>query len=72
MTVLVLTRPEGVKPGDLALRTLTESELAPDGLYCFAVGESSLATGARRHLVNEVGVQKTHVTFCGFYRLGHS
>jgi NADPH-dependent ferric siderophore reductase len=34
----------------------------------FAAGESKLATGARRHLVNDRGVPKSNITFCGYWR----
>ncbi|MFB9643113.1 SIP domain-containing protein [Agromyces lapidis] len=41
----------------------------PDAsVYAFAVGESKLATGARRLLVDERGVPKRNVTFCGYWR----
>ena len=28
----------------------------------------SLATGTRRHLVNERGVPKANITFCGYWK----
>lgn len=57
-------------PGDVALETLRALELPEGGAYAFAVGEQALATGARRHLVNERGVPKTQVTFSGYWRRG--
>jgi NADPH-dependent ferric siderophore reductase len=61
-------------PGQAALAELQELDLARHGteVYAFAVGESSLATGARRHLVNECGVPKSHVDFVGYWRHGRS
>lgn len=63
-----------VVPGQAALAELHAVDLAGPAteLYAFAVGESSLATGARRHLVNERGVPKAHVDFVGYWRHGRS
>lgn len=63
-----------VVPGQAALTELRGLDLAERGaeVYAFTVGESSLATGARRHLVNECGVPKTHVDFVGYWRHGRS
>jgi len=38
--------------------------------YVYVVGESSLATGIRRWAVGELGIPKTNVTFCGYWKLG--
>jgi NADPH-dependent ferric siderophore reductase len=61
-------------PGQAALAELHELDLAGFGtdVYAFTIGESALATGARRHLVNERGVPKTHVDFVGYWRHGRS
>jgi NADPH-dependent ferric siderophore reductase len=61
-------------PGQAALAELQEIELAGPvtDVYAFTVGESSLATGARRHLVNERGVPKAQVDFVGYWRHGRS
>ncbi|MDR7384562.1 siderophore-interacting protein [Promicromonospora iranensis] len=61
-------------PGRAALAELQELDLTGFGtaVYAFAVGEASLATGARRHLVNERGVPKSHVDFVGYWRHGRS
>ena len=67
-----LQRPEGTAPGSAALPALTQLEFPRGDLYAFAVGESALATGVRRHLVNHRGVPKEHVTFSGYWRLGHA
>lgn len=39
-------------------------------VHAHAIGESGLATGARRHLVQERGVSKRHVDFVGYWRHG--
>lgn len=60
------------KPGELALRVLTEATLPDGAVHVHAVGESALATGARRHLVQERGVPKRHVDFVGYWRHGRA
>jgi len=59
-------------PGRLALDTVLGADLPAGPVYAYAVGESSLATGVRRHLVNDRGVPKTHVDFVGYWRHGHA
>ncbi|MBD0323645.1 MAG: SIP domain-containing protein, partial [Aldersonia sp.] len=45
----------------------------PDGpAYAFVAGESQLAIGVRRHLVNDRKFDKADVTFTGFWRVGKS
>lgn len=54
-------------PGVRALAALTDGPL-PEGRFTgWAVGESALATGARRHWVG-AGVPKEDVTFCGYWK----
>ncbi|MBE1877717.1 siderophore-interacting protein [Myceligenerans pegani] len=61
-----------VVPGAAALEAVRAADL-PDGEgYAFAIGESGLATGARRHLVNERGVPKAHVDFVGYWKHGRA
>jgi NADPH-dependent ferric siderophore reductase len=67
----LLVRGAGVAPGTLALAHLETMALDTEGLSAFAIGESALATGARRHLVGARGVPKGHVTFCGYWKAGH-
>lgn len=55
--------------GTAALARLRELELGPS-VCGFVVGESSLAKGGRRHLVNERGVPKASVIFCGYWKKG--
>ena len=59
-------------PGQAALADLCALDLSGhDGdVYAFTIGESALATGARRHLVGERGVPKAHVDFVGYWRHG--
>jgi NADPH-dependent ferric siderophore reductase len=62
----------GEVPGRLALEAVRSAELPAGPVYAYAVGESSLATGVRRHLVNDRGVPKTHVDFVGYWRHGQA
>jgi NADPH-dependent ferric siderophore reductase len=70
VTVHWLERAPGAEPGSAALPALRGLEL-PDAVYAFAVGESSVATGARRQLV-ERGLPKTSITFCGYWKRGRA
>lgn len=67
-----IVRPDGVKPGTLALAALQERALPADPFHAFIVGEQSLPTSARRHLVGERGVDKSAVSFVGYWRVGAS
>ncbi|MEU4564692.1 siderophore-interacting protein [Actinoplanes sp. NPDC023936] len=62
----------GGVPGQLALATLRETELPGGTVYAYLVGESALATGARRYLVGERQVPKQSVDFIGYWRHGHA
>ncbi|WP_435736382.1 siderophore-interacting protein [Cellulosimicrobium sp. PMB13] len=59
-------------PGRLALEAVRGADLPSAPVYAYAVGESSLVTGVRRHLVNDRGVPKTHVDFVGYWRHGQA
>lgn len=63
---------EHARPGELALRALTTASFPDGAVHAHAIGESSLATGARRHLVQERGVPKRHVDFVGYWRHGRA
>lgn len=65
-----LTRAPADTPGTALLPTLRELSLPDESPYAFAVGESAVATGVRRHLVNERAVPKGNVTFCGYWKKG--
>ncbi|GAA1983540.1 siderophore-interacting protein [Isoptericola halotolerans] len=59
-------------PGAAALAVVREARFPAGAVYAFAVGESGLATGVRRHLVNDRGVPKAHVDFVGYWRHGRA
>lgn len=63
-----VVREPGRRIGEAALGHLVELPAIDGSISAFAAGESKLATGARRHLVNERGVPKANVTFCGYWR----
>jgi NADPH-dependent ferric siderophore reductase len=66
---LVRTDPHA-RAGALALDAVTAATL-PDGRgYAFVAGERDLATGVRRHLVNERAFAKDDISFTGFWRFG--
>ncbi|MGW0789177.1 siderophore-interacting protein [Streptomyces sp. NPDC002911] len=48
-----------------ALRTL---RFPPGTPYVWIAGESTLATSVRRYLVNERGIDKQQIYFCGYWR----
>ncbi|HEY0214972.1 MAG TPA: siderophore-interacting protein [Cellulomonas sp.] len=64
---LVRDDPHGV-PGVLALAAVEALPLPTVPFYGWAVGESALATGSRRHWVR-AGVPKEDITFCGYWKL---
>lgn len=41
-----------------------------DGLYAWIAGESAVVTGLRRHLVRELGMDRSQVAFMGYWRRG--
>ncbi|BDT89383.1 siderophore-interacting protein [Nocardia cyriacigeorgica] len=61
---------ESAKIGELAAATVRTAELPDTGVYGFIAGEQALASGVRRHLVNERGIPKADVTFTGYWRFG--
>ncbi len=63
---------EDLRPGALALAAVRDAELPEGPLYAWAAGESRLATGVRRHLVDDRGVPKRDISFYGYWRLGRS
>lgn len=65
-----LVRDHDVKPGALALQALREASIPDAPLHAYLVGEQALPTEGRRHLVNERGVAKDAVSFCGYWRVG--
>ena len=68
-----IVREHDAQPGEPALTALTalsDAELPAAPYHGYIVGEQSLPTGARRHLVTERGVEKDRVSFCGYWRVG--
>jgi NADPH-dependent ferric siderophore reductase len=72
VTVHWVVRDAGALPGTAALPALAGLSFDAATVYGFAVGESAVATGARRLLVSERGVPKAHVTFCGYWKVGRA
>lgn len=70
MIVHWLVRDAAEDPGSAALPALRDLEIPAGTTYAFAVGEQALAAGARRHLVRERRIPKSHVTFSGYWRRG--
>lgn len=64
-----LVREHGVKPGTLALEALQGLPTPASDAHVFVVGEQSLPTSARRHLVAN-GVDKERISFVGYWREG--
>lgn len=59
----------GDAPGTLLLRAVRDATL-PTLDYAWLCGESALATGLRRHLVKERGVDRRKVLFSGYWKVG--
>ena len=76
MEIIWLPRDESShadgRPGELALHELVIATLPNGAVHAHAIGEAALATGARRHLVQERGVPKRHVDFVGYWRQGRA
>lgn len=76
METIWISRDEATQsyamPGELALRALKEAMLPEGQVHAHAIGESRLATGARRYLVQERGVPKRNVDFVGYWRHGRA
>jgi len=65
-----LVRPSTGAPGETALAALHEVPLPDAPFHAYSAGEQALATGARKLLVGERGVDKHAVSFCGYWRIG--
>jgi NADPH-dependent ferric siderophore reductase len=65
-----IVRDHDAKPGTPALQALREATLPDAPFHAYLVGEQALPTEGRRHLVNERGVSKDLVSFCGYWRVG--
>ena len=64
-----LVRDASAKPGSLALAALEELAAPASDTHAFIVGEQSLPTAARRHLVAQ-GLGKDRISFVGYWRVG--
>lgn len=68
--VRYLHRAPGQRPGELALAAVAQLDLGAGVEYAWLCGESRLATGARRLLVRERGVDRRRVMFSGYWKAG--
>ncbi|GLU46263.1 siderophore-interacting protein [Nocardiopsis ansamitocini] len=59
-------RSEGPENG--VLDAIRRAELPADLGHTWLAGESSVVTSVRRHLVNDRGVAKKDISFCGYWR----
>ena len=58
------------QPGTLLSKEIAEATF-PDGApYAWIAGESAMVKTLRRHLVGARGIDRRHVTFSGYWRLG--
>ena len=60
------------KPGQLALKELMDTTLPETEIHAHTIGESALATGARRYLIQEHGLSKRNIDFMGYWRHGRA
>lgn len=65
-----IIRPEDTAPGTLALAALDTATLPDAPFHAYAAGEQALASGVRKLLVGERGVDKNAVSFCGYWKIG--
>lgn len=67
--IVWMVRPHEFPPGSFALARLHDLALPEAPFHAYAAGEQSLASGARKMLVGERGVEKNAVSFCGYWKL---
>ncbi len=67
-----IVRGEHARPGALALEAVKRWAKPAEPTTGYLVGEQALATGARRWLVNELGVAKKSIVFSGYWKIGVS
>ncbi|MFS0895219.1 siderophore-interacting protein [Microbacterium sp. 179-I 3D3 NHS] len=68
--VVFIVRSHDAAPGSLAMEALAGMTLPHAPFHAYAAGEQSLASGVRKHLVGERGVDKNTVSFCGYWKIG--
>ena len=56
--------------GEAALPEEQEPRSPHAGLYAWIAGESAVVTGLRRHLVKDLGIDRSQVSFMGYWRRG--
>ena len=70
LDVAWIVRPHDVLPGTLALAVLRDTDLPTAPFHAYGAGEQALASGVRKQLVSERGVDKNQVSFCGYWKIG--
>lgn len=65
-----IVRSDADAPGVPALEELRQLALPAEPFHAWIAGEQALASGARRLLVGERGVERDRVSFTGYWRLG--
>ncbi|GIH23630.1 hypothetical protein Aph01nite_19400 [Acrocarpospora phusangensis] len=45
---------------------------ADTGLYAWLAGEAGAITDLRRHLVRAIGIDRSHIAFMGYWKLGRA
>lgn len=68
--VVWIVRTPEERPGTPALARLRQTTLPDAPFHAYAAGEQALASGARKHLVSERGIDKNSVSFCGYWKVG--
>ncbi|MFV0433993.1 MAG: siderophore-interacting protein [Leucobacter sp.] len=63
-----ITRAHGAAIGEAALAALRTTGEWDEPVSAFVAGEQRLASGGRRFLVNDRGLPKNDVDFCGYWR----
>lgn len=58
------------RPGTLLTGEIAEATFPAGAPYAWIAGESAMVKTLRRHLVGERGIDRRHVTFSGYWRLG--
>ncbi|SDH96273.1 NADPH-dependent ferric siderophore reductase, contains FAD-binding and SIP domains [Sinosporangium album] len=61
----------GAAPGSLAVKAVADAAVSELD-YAWVCGESALATGIRRHLVKERGLDRKKIMFSGYWKLGQA
>ena len=67
-----IVRSDADAPGVPALEALRRLALPAEPFHAWIAGEQALASGARKLLVGERGVERDRVSFTGYWKLGAS